>query len=311
MNGRLLIDAVVQQVTVLIAQLATSGGVRAPVAHIANQVFVQLARELEGQGVSRKVSADMFGMALRAYQRKLRRLTEAATDPGSTLWRAALEFIRSAPLVTRLQQCERFPRDDERQLLAVVHDLIEGGLVFRSGSGSQAVYRAATEAELGELSRLDSERGLDEWLWVVVYREGPIGEAALSERVQRPRAELSAPLERLIDEGRNTASASCDDLGASVECTSSTIRIRRGRRRPASASSMQARGRSIFSPAPWAARAASRWSRCLATAVTSPPSPTRATSTARRRWRRDGPWRARGRRASRVARSIPAAGRPY
>src|SRR5215470_1159868 len=117
MNLSVLIDSIVRQVTVLIAQLATAGGVRAPVAHIANQVFVQLARELEAQGVSRKVSADMFGMALRAYQRKLRRLAEGATDPGATLWRKALEFIRAEPLVTRLQLTERFARDEERQLL--------------------------------------------------------------------------------------------------------------------------------------------------------------------------------------------------
>jgi hypothetical protein len=62
-NVQLLIDSVVQQVTVLIAQLATSGGARAPVAHIASQVFIDLAHELEAQGLSRKVSADMFGMA--------------------------------------------------------------------------------------------------------------------------------------------------------------------------------------------------------------------------------------------------------
>jgi hypothetical protein len=202
MNGQLLIDAVVRQVTVLIAQLATSGGLRAPVAHIANQVFVQLAEELESQGVSRKVSADMFGMALRAYQRKLRRLTEGATDPGSTLWRAALEFIRSAPLVTRLQLTERFSRDEERQLLSVVHDLIESGLVFRSGSGAQAVYRAATEADLGELSRLSSAQGLEEWLWVIVYREGPLSEQQLAERLAPSSPESAAALERLIAEGR-------------------------------------------------------------------------------------------------------------
>jgi hypothetical protein len=116
---------------------------RAPVAHIANQVFVQLARELESQGVSRKVSADMFGMALRAYQRKLRRLAEAETDPASTSWRAVLEFVR-ATLASREQLSRRFPRDEERQLLSVVHDLIESGLVFRSGSGVRAVYRAAS-----------------------------------------------------------------------------------------------------------------------------------------------------------------------
>ena len=82
MNVNVLIDSIVRQVTVLIAQLATSGGVRAPLAHVANQVFLDLANELESQGVSRKVSADMFGMALRAYIRKVRRLSESESYQG-------------------------------------------------------------------------------------------------------------------------------------------------------------------------------------------------------------------------------------
>ena len=65
MTIQLLIDAIVRQTTVLIAQLATSGGA---LAHVANQVFLDLANELEAHGVSRKVSADMFGMALRALR---------------------------------------------------------------------------------------------------------------------------------------------------------------------------------------------------------------------------------------------------
>lgn len=60
MNARVLISAIVQQVTVLIAQLATTGGARAPLAQVAGQVFLELARELEAQGVSRKVSAKRF-----------------------------------------------------------------------------------------------------------------------------------------------------------------------------------------------------------------------------------------------------------
>jgi hypothetical protein len=36
MNAQVLIDGVVRHTTILIAQLATSGGVRAPLAHIAN-----------------------------------------------------------------------------------------------------------------------------------------------------------------------------------------------------------------------------------------------------------------------------------
>ena len=39
MNVQLLIDSIVRQTTVLVAQLATAGGVRAPLASVANQVF--------------------------------------------------------------------------------------------------------------------------------------------------------------------------------------------------------------------------------------------------------------------------------
>ena len=60
MDIQFLIDSVVRQTTVLIAQLATAGGARAPLSHIAGQVFLELANELESQGVGRKVSADML-----------------------------------------------------------------------------------------------------------------------------------------------------------------------------------------------------------------------------------------------------------
>ena len=53
-----------------------------PLAHVANQVFLDLTQELHAQGVSRRVSADMFGLALRAYLRKIQRLRESTTDRG-------------------------------------------------------------------------------------------------------------------------------------------------------------------------------------------------------------------------------------
>lgn len=85
---RFIIDAVVQQTTILIAELATAAGVRAPLSHVANQVFLELARAIEAQGVPRKVAADMFGLALRSYQLKVQRLEESATDRDRSLWEA-------------------------------------------------------------------------------------------------------------------------------------------------------------------------------------------------------------------------------
>jgi hypothetical protein len=89
MNVTYLIDSIVQQTTVLIARFATTAGVRALLAHVANRVFLDLVTEIERQGVSRKVVADTFGLALRSYQQKVQRLSECASAPGRTLLQPA------------------------------------------------------------------------------------------------------------------------------------------------------------------------------------------------------------------------------
>src|SRR5678816_1436520 len=121
MTRQILIDNIVRQTTILIAQLATSGGVRSPLAQLADRVFLDLARELDSQGVSRKVSADMFGMALRAYLRKIQRLNESSTDQGRSLWEAVYEHLRRAGFVTRADVVKRFARDDEAVVRGVLH----------------------------------------------------------------------------------------------------------------------------------------------------------------------------------------------
>jgi hypothetical protein len=202
MNAQVLIDSIVRQITVLIAQLATSGGIRAPIAHVANQVFLDLARELEAQGVSRKVSADMFGMALRAYIRKVRRLSEAETERGRTLWQALLDFVRGEELVSRERVLDRFAADGELQITAVLHDLCDSGLLFCSGSGKHAVYRAASDEELNRLAQLADDSGADELAWVLIYREGPLSDARLGELLRKKQADVDTLITRLLGDGR-------------------------------------------------------------------------------------------------------------
>ena len=198
MNVKILIDSIVRQTTVLIAQLATSGGVRAPLAHVANQVFLELTRELDAQGVSRKVSADMFGMALRTYLRRIQGLRESSTDRGRTLWEAVLQYLSEGELRSRAQVLKRFSHDDSNLVRGVLHDLTENGLVFGSGSGLDHVYRATTKAEQLQMGRLADAAGFDELLWAFIYREGPVQRAALMEFAPSNAERLDAALERLL-----------------------------------------------------------------------------------------------------------------
>ncbi len=169
MNLKLLIDGVVRQTTVLIAQLSTSAGVRAPLAHVADQVFLELAREIEAQGVRRQVVADMFGLALRSYQKKMRRLTESATVLDQTLWTAVLSFVEAGQ-PTRKRVLERFGRDGGREVAAVLKDLVRSGLVSTTGASEQAEYAVTTEAVRDKLRLAGDLESLAGIGWLAIFR---------------------------------------------------------------------------------------------------------------------------------------------
>ena len=202
MTIELLIHAIVRQTTVLIAQLATSRGVRAPLAQIADQVFIELVREIERQGISRKVSADMFGLGLRTYRRKIQRLSESSTERGRSLWEVVLEHIKSQRVVTRRDILKRFPRDDEAQIRSVIRDLCDSQLVFWTGAGSNPSYRAASDEELALLQRKLGAEGAEELMISLMYREGPMTLQELALRAQTEVATLEGTIQHLLADGR-------------------------------------------------------------------------------------------------------------
>jgi hypothetical protein len=199
-NVTLLIDAIVRQTVVLIAELATNGGLRAPLARLADQVFLELARELESQGLSRKVSADMFGLALRSYQRKVQRIAEGDGDRTRTLWEGVYEFVRSRDVASRREVLDRFRHDDEEVVRGVLADLVESGLVFSTGPSQDTSFRAATDGEIGALARTLGKS--DEMIWALVFRTGPTTVARLAGSGGLSEADAEAALERLVRAGR-------------------------------------------------------------------------------------------------------------
>lgn len=211
MNVRLLIDGIVRQTTILIAQLSTTAGVRAPLARMADQVFLDLAREIEAQGVARKVVADMFGLALRSYQRKIQRVTESATVTNRTLWQAILEYLRDGSR-TRASIVGRFDLDSERDVGAVLNDLVSNGLAYCTGRGDGALYGVTSDADLHTLAGDQDMRSVANVVWLQVFLRESITEAALAERLNLSPDTIAAAVELSIREQRLTR----DDNGALV-----------------------------------------------------------------------------------------------
>ena len=205
MNPQLLIDAIVRQTTVLVARLSTAEGVRSPLGHIAHEVFVGLVAELENQGVSKKVIADMFGMALRSYRQKVQRLGESATTRGLTLWTAVQRFLAERGSASRAELIAHFQYDEEASVRGILADLTESGLLVRSGRGEETRYRVATAEELRDAGAFVESRPQDSLaalVWVHIYREGPLSLERLAQLVPLSRAALEGAVDVLISEKR-------------------------------------------------------------------------------------------------------------
>jgi hypothetical protein len=172
LNTKLLIDAIVHQTTVLIAQLSTASGIRAPLAHVADQVFLELSREIEAQGVSRKVVADMFGLAIRTYQKKVQRVIESVTARDRTLWQAVLEYLQERGSTSRRELLARFDRDDPIVVGSVLNDLVSSGLVYKTGIGETTIFGVTREQDLVQTVREQRRESLASIAWVMIYRGG-------------------------------------------------------------------------------------------------------------------------------------------
>jgi hypothetical protein len=221
MESRTLIDAVVRQTTLLIAQLATSTGIRAPLANLADQVFLELAQEIEQQGVTRKVAADMFGMALRSYRRKVNRLRESVSVSEKTLWQAVLEHIAERGTLTRSQLLEAFKRDDEADVIAVLGDLVASGLLYSTGRGRSAAYGSTSRADQEALL---AERTLDtltHLLWLALVEPGGLMRSEIAQRFPDQPALIDTALEGLLRDSR----AERDDSGPEPRFFSKRVMI--------------------------------------------------------------------------------------
>ncbi len=202
MNTKLLIDLIVRQTTVLIAQLSTAAGIRAPLADIADQLFVQLSQALEAQGVPRKVVADMFGLALRGYQKKVQRITESATEHNKTLWQAMLDHLQEQGSTSRIKLFARFGHDDPAAVGAVLADLVNSGLVYKTGAGDATLYGVTREQDYAALVQQQDLESTASLVWLTVYRNSGVAQAKIAEILSLDSERLDRALATLVEQGR-------------------------------------------------------------------------------------------------------------
>jgi len=210
MNLNVLIDSIVRQTTVLIAQLAVAGGSRPSLAHTANQVFIDLVDELRQQGVRNRVIADMFGLALRTYHEKVQRLRESRTSAGRSVWEAIFQYLQERGTAAQAEVLLRFRRDDDATVRGVLGDLVSSGLVYRTGRGASTKYRVAPADEAPSAAGTEARNSRASFVWVAINRLGHATTEDILAMVPMEPGQLDDALELLVEQGRVTRDANTE-----------------------------------------------------------------------------------------------------
>ena len=159
-------------------------------------------RELKGQGLGNKVIADMFGLTLRTYHDRVRRTSESLTDRGSSLWEAVLRYARQRQVLSRGELLSRFRADDEASVRGVLSDLVDSGLLFKSGRGDHTTYRAASDAESSLVLAGNPAASAAGMIWVLLHQRGPQKTDELARELNLSEASVEQALASLLAQGR-------------------------------------------------------------------------------------------------------------
>jgi len=168
---------------------------------MADRAFMDLAQGLQESGLSGKVIADMFGLTLRAYQIKLRRVRESGTMRNRSLWEAVYNYIAKQKTVPRAELLKRFSRDDSASVASVLQDLLRSGTIEDVGQGKDKMYRVLSQAELA--SSPHHRNAHIAIIWSAIFGSGSIYQNELAAQFPTLNAEaLEELLSELEQDGR-------------------------------------------------------------------------------------------------------------
>jgi hypothetical protein len=84
---------------------------------------------------------------------------------GRSLWEATFSYVQERETLLQAEVLTRFRNDDEASVRAVLNDLVESGLVFRSGRAEGTTLRAARPEEVS-LAGEQNDDGVASLVWL-------------------------------------------------------------------------------------------------------------------------------------------------
>jgi hypothetical protein len=105
---------------------------------------------------------------------------------------------------SRRELGSRLPTVEPRALRAVLHDLVDSGLAYKSGRGLDAVYGLTSPSERERLQHTGSVASLANLLWLLLSTQGSMTKAELAQSFSTSPEIFESALLQLVRDGRAT-----------------------------------------------------------------------------------------------------------
>jgi hypothetical protein len=130
-----------------------------------------------------------------------------------------LRHVKQQRQLSRRAIFKQFRHDPEREVGAVLNDLVGSGLLYHTGQGLDSLYGVTSETDLRRLAEEGAVETSVPRVWSAVHERGPIARAELQRALNLPDAAFEAAVAALLAEGKLVANEqdgveqlSCADL---------------------------------------------------------------------------------------------------
>ena len=180
-----LVYAIAYEAGAMTAHLANEKGVRRPINWVGDIFFLGVVDELERQGVPKKVAADLLGMSLRTYQRRIAQ-ARASQSSAQSLW--SLVSARLKKRATKQDILSWFDPSYHAQIGSILRDMVVHHWAHKDAHGYYT---------------LEPDRGIwtddmvEDYAWIEAHLKNTRDVEEWAERTGVPQARWEEALERL------------------------------------------------------------------------------------------------------------------
>jgi hypothetical protein len=126
------------------------------------------------------------------------------------------EFVQDRGTVARNEVLRRFSQDDSASVRGILADLVDLGLVYRSGRGDHTEYRARSDDDaVSDDQSLERTANL---VWVAIHRYGPVSVSDVAKLIPADEQLIDGAIDKLVREGRVTRQPTGEPTYASEFC---------------------------------------------------------------------------------------------